>query len=90
MEKILRFLFDYQKIEGDAELSSVIDDTHKRYDRKGFRVVSLTDDSLGGVSAAGEYVQGQPGFSGQLGKPRVEEPFARDFRDDNDNNDSNK
>ena len=54
IEKILRTLFDYQKYENDPGLSSMIDDTHKRYDKKRFRRVSLKDDDLGLVSAAGE------------------------------------
>lgn len=54
IEKILRTLFDYQKYENDPGLSSMIDDTHKRYDKKRFGPVSLKDDDLGLVSAAGE------------------------------------
>ena len=83
MEKILRLLFDYQKFEDDPGLSSVIEDTHNKYNKEKFRVISLTDDSLSEVSAAGEYVQGQPS------KPLAEMPFACESRDDNDNNDSN-
>ncbi len=85
MEKILRFLFDYQKIEGDPELSSVIDDTHSRYDKKRFRVVSLTDDSLGVVSAAGEHVPETQRPPRQSGEPATEQSFQGE-RDNNDNN----
>ena len=60
IEKILRTLFDYQKYENDPGLSSMIDDTHKRYDKKRFRTVSLKDDDLGLVSAAGDFDTGVP------------------------------
>ena len=70
IEKILRTLFDYQKYENDPGLSSMIDDTHKRYDKKRFGPVSLKDDDLGLVSAAGEIANVQSGRPAAMRLPR--------------------
>lgn len=58
MEKILRFLFDYQKFEKDPDLSSVISDTHSKYDKRGSNIIPLRDEDMGLVSAAGDFNTG--------------------------------
>ena len=48
MESTLKRLFDYQKVEGNPALQSVIDSVHARYRRQ-----ELTLDEVENVAAAG-------------------------------------
>ncbi len=56
MENKLKALFDFQKFEGNDELSSVIEKTHGKFRGSGSSFAVLGDDDLGYVSAAGEQV----------------------------------
>ena len=48
-EKLLGKLFDFQRFQHEPTLKSIIDETEERYEGK-----ELTDDDLGGISAAGD------------------------------------
>ncbi|MBO4897858.1 MAG: hypothetical protein J5590_06140 [Clostridia bacterium] len=52
-EKLLGKLFDFQRFQHEPTLKSIIDETEERYEGK-----ELTDDDLGGISAAGDAYTG--------------------------------
>ena len=55
-EKLLGALFDFQRFEGEPSLQSIIDETCGRYEGR-----ELSDNDLGGISAAGDAYTGITG-----------------------------